>query len=180
MTTLEHSTVPVSLVRYLTLNFTLYLHFASSPPNILLAHEEQCRAELLAEDAGNMLRQRLPLPDVGGEVARVAVLHHNVDELLVPAEVQHAHDKFMLQCFQGAEIGQLHIFNSKTLNAVPEPVPTYCTVQEGKKLLRYLGVPSVPPRYRIPTYLPHGTVQNLILGSSISSNLNCHSWRLKG
>jgi hypothetical protein len=51
-----------------------------------------------------MFRQRFPLPDIRGEVARVAVLHHYVDELVVPTEVQHIHYKLVLQCFQGTAL----------------------------------------------------------------------------
>jgi hypothetical protein len=69
-------------------------------PNILLAHEEQGIAQLLTEDPRQAFRKRLPLPDVGRQVAVVTVLHQDVDELLVPAEVHHVYDEFVLQGFQ--------------------------------------------------------------------------------
>jgi hypothetical protein len=85
-------------------------------PDILLAHEEQGRAELLAENPRQMFRQGFPLLDVRGEVARVAVLHHYVDKLVVPAEVQHVHYELVLQCFQGTATAKENAFFFKLEN----------------------------------------------------------------
>ena len=72
-------------------------------PDILFPHEEEGGAELLTQHPGQALRQGSPLTNIRGQVARVAMLHHNVDKVLVPAKVDHVHDEFVLQGFQGTE-----------------------------------------------------------------------------